>query len=134
MFFHPDEVAVEGADGDEEFTAVCKFFDERWGDKGCRGCDIDAVVGLVGGKTFGSIACVDCDISDMGLLEVFFCGVGEMGEAFDGMEVAGGADDGGDDGGVVTGAGAYFEDVVAGVEVEGFAHDGNHVRCGDGLS
>ena len=61
-------------------------------------------------------------------------GLGEGGEAFDGVDVAGGADEVGEEGGLVAGAGAEFEDLHSGVEVEFLGHEGDHIRLGDGLA
>jgi hypothetical protein len=61
-------------------------------------------------------------------------GGGECGDAFDGVDVAGGADEVGEDGGLVAGAGAEFEDAVAGAWGELLGHGGDDVGLGDGLA
>jgi hypothetical protein len=119
------------ADGDDEASGFFELGKERGGTFGGSGGDEYGVVGGMVGKAEGAVADDEGDVAAGEAIEDRL-GLGrESGVALDGVDVA---TEFSEQGGLVSGAGADFEDYVGGVEAEEFEHEGDDVGLGDGLS
>src|SRR4051812_20826318 len=92
-----------------------------WDVPGADGDD-DPVVGAVFGGGFGAVAGGHPDVGVAGGVEVAAGGGGDVGVDVEGGHLAGGAGQGGEQGGVVARSGPDLQDAVAGLDLEGVEH------------
>ena len=91
----------------------------------------DGVVGCVFGP-----ALIAVRVEDFGVViaEAFEGLAGHLGERFDDFHGVNVDAHGGEDGGLVAGAGPDFQNLFAGLGADGFGHEGDDVGLGDGLA
>lgn len=98
---------------------------------GCAGGDEDRIVGGVGGPAGGAVADAAEDVFDAELVEAVERDRLQLGVSLDGVDLF---VEGGEDGGLVAGAGADFEYALVGARLEEFGHFADHVWLRDGLA
>jgi len=116
--------------GNDEAAGFFELGKDGGGEFGGGGGDKDGVIGGLVGEAEGTVGDEEGDVAVVEAVEDQLGLRGQCGVALDGIDVAG---EFGEEGGLVSGAGADFEDGIVGVEAEEFEHEGDDVGLGDGL-
>lgn len=131
-FYDAQQVLLLGsADGNDEASAFGELCEKRSGHRGSSGGNDDSVVGRAGGPAERAIAFFDADVRVAEASETFAAGAGKFGEQFDDDNFAG---EQREHRGLISGAGADFEDSFGAIEQCGIGHGRDHEGLRDGLS